>query len=538
MALGSKSTVPIRTAVDSILREFCKYDEERETWFQDKQRLERAIVDYKKKLETKDKEYEILLKRYRILELSIKNSKSTNNPESNGQDVFDGNYNAMKGGNIKIKLKSKKKNQNLWSRTLPTSLSPQKLLGFIDDFQGIIKHNPQQQNGNNLGVIAKLKQDINNNQESKLEKKEEDNNMIKNKPPSMQPQKQRQQQQHEIKDDVTRKSNTTTTTTTNNVNSFKLQLSPSITLRHHLDSVRSLCLNDDETVLISGSDDGTIKLWDLNKISSQISLGGMGGSNNDRSPIPITFRGHLASVNCCCIIPNTSTLITGSFDTNIYGWKLPLNGTILMEMESLSTLRQFEMKQHTDIIWDIVSHYSEPLITSISADNSCKIYNLNQEELVLNYRFNDKLINNKYIGQTSLKWNNYSGDQKLCISTISGHVILFDIEKQCIISDVVDSKYNYCINRIYSDDGILNETSLIYSACDDSRVRLFDMKSNKCIISQKVHTDSVTSMVVHSSSSSILTSSHDCRLRVWDFKGNKFSCVQDLEPQVIISIPI
>ena len=528
MALGSKSTVPIRTAVDSILREFCKYDEERERWFQEKQRLERDIISYKKELETKDKEYEILLKRYRILELSIKNNKSSSNPESNGQDIFDGNYNAMKTGAIKIKLKSKKKNQNLWSRTLPTSLSPQKLLGFIDDFQGkfnqsVINNNPQQQigNNNNLGIIGRLKEDMNKDKDT--DKKEDE---IKDNKP------QKQQQQEIIKkEDVTK-------STTNNVNTFKLQLSPSITLRHHLDSVRSLCLNDDETVLISGSDDGTIKLWDLNKISSQVTLGGMNGNNNDRSPIPITFRGHLSSVNCCCMIPNTSTLITGSFDTNIYGWKLPLNGTILMEMESLSTLRQFEMKQHTDIIWDIVSHYSQPLIASISADNTIKIYNLNQEELALNYRFNDKLINNKYIGQTSMKWNNYSGDEKLCISTISGHIILFDIEKQKIISDIVDLKYNYCINRIYSDDGILNNSSLIYSACNDSRVRLFDIKSNKCIISQKVHTDSVTSMVVHSSSSSILTSSHDSRLRVWDFKINKFSCVQDLEPQVFVYIHI
>ena len=538
MALGSKSTTSIRTAVDSILREFCKYDEEREKWFQEKQRLEREINSYKKELETKDKDYEILLKRYKILELSIKNNQKSMIPSSNGQDKFIFNENAMKSHAIKIKLKSKKKDKSVWSRTLPTSLSPQKLLGFIDDFSG--KFNGATNNNNN----NMNNNNINNNDNKEMEKaeiqkeetKNEENNNKKEeislKEQTEKPTITRQEQQ---KEETSKKG--TTKSGGNNNNSFKLQLTPSITLRHHLDCVRSLCLNDDESVLISGSDDGTIKLWDLNKISGQLSssYGNVGNGHHshhhqtERTPIPITFRGHLSSVNCCCIVPNTNILITGSFDTNIFGWKLPLNGTILMEMESLSTLRHFEMKKHSDIIWDIVPHYSQPLIASISADNTCKIYNIHKEELVMDYKFNKKLITQKYIGQTSLKWNNFGGNEKLCISTISGHILLFDIEKQEIISSIYDNKFNYCINRIYCDDGILNNSSLIYSACDDSRVRLFDIKSNKCIISQKVHTDSVTSMVIHSSSSSILTASHDSRLRVWDFKINKFSCCQDLD---------
>merc|ERR1712244_210925 len=91
--------------------------------FQEKIRLEEKINSYKKELEDKDKEYDILLKRYKVLELSIKDRN---------KDSFI----AMRPNNIKLKLKSKKKNKQTWSATLPTSLSPQKIMNFLDDFSG------------------------------------------------------------------------------------------------------------------------------------------------------------------------------------------------------------------------------------------------------------------------------------------------------------------------------------------------------------------------------------------------------------------
>jgi len=276
--------------------------------------------------------------------------------------------------------------------------------------------------------------------------------------------------------------------------------------------------------LVSGSDDGTIKLWDLSKIS----LNAM--QKQRKSPIPITFRGHSSSVCALTVMPNTNTLISAGFDGNLFGWTLPSNGSVLMGMESLASLRVFEMRQHEDIIWDISANYSS-LIASISSDNSVKITNVETQQLM----HSATLSANKYISPTSVQWNNFK-QERLCISTVSGHIILFDVVKQVIVDDIVDNSSTnknqnvYCVNRICTDDDL--NSSLIYCACDDSRVRVFDINSKKCILSQKVHTDSVTSMVVHAPSSSILTASHDSRLRVWDFnKQLKFSCVQDLEPQ-------
>merc|ERR1719242_965258 len=461
------ASTSIRTAVDSILYEFCKYDEDREKWFQEK------INSYKKELADKDKEYDLLLKRYKVLELSIKNnklSKSENDANSFGNNRFVGSK-----PNIKFKLRLKTKFD-----TMPTSISPMQIKNFLNDFSG--------KWSNKQNAIQK---------ESEYEEKQKEN-------------------KREIEDEIVAISSNQNANKSDE-KSFKLQLSASITLRHHLDCVRCLCLNDDESVLVSGSDDGTIKLWDLSKIS-------LNALQKQRNNL-ITLRGHSSTVSALTVIPNTNTLISAGFDGNLFGWRLPTNGSVLMEMESLSSLRLFEMSKHSDIIWDISANYSLPLIASVSSDNSLKITNTETQQLLTS-----NFMPNKYISPTSVQWNNFN-QQRLCISTVSGHIIVFDTEKQVIVSDILDTKGGnaYSVNKIYSDDDL--NSSLIYSACNDSKVRIFDSKSNKCIISQKVHTDSVTAMIVHSSSSSILTSSHDSRLRVWDFKSSKFSCIQDLEPQ-------
>jgi len=306
-------------------------------------------------------------------------------------------------------------------------------------------------------------------------------------------------------------------------------VTPSLLLRHHLDCVRCLCLNDDESVLISGSDDGTVKLWDLSKMANALSLSDSGSA---RPPIPITFRGHSAAVSCCCVMPNSSTLVTAGFDAKVLGWRLPLSGQVLMDMPSLQSLRLFEMRRHSDIVWDLAPHCSDALVASVSADGSLKVLNVETQQLK-----SDMAIagcDTKYIGPTSVEWR---GDT-LCVGTVSGHLLLFDAHKERLCGAIAPPPSTkgkqgvFSINRLYADDDL--NSSLLYAACDDSCVRVLDTRSQRCVASQNVHTDSVTAMAMHSLSSSMVTASHDCMLRVWDWAPNKLqmSCVQVLDPHL------
>jgi len=74
-------------------------------------------------------------------------------------------------------------------------------------------------------------------------------------------------------------------------------------LSGHTNLVWSLTLSSDEALLVSGSGDTTVKLWDLQT----------GG-------VIRTFCGHTDSVLCVSISPDSTTLASGSWDASIRLW--------------------------------------------------------------------------------------------------------------------------------------------------------------------------------------------------------------------------
>lgn len=50
-----------------------------------------------------------------------------------------------------------------------------------------------------------------------------------------------------------------------NREAFRKTWTPKYTLRSHFDGVRSLAFHPEDTVLITGSEDHTLKLWNLQK---------------------------------------------------------------------------------------------------------------------------------------------------------------------------------------------------------------------------------------------------------------------------------
>ena len=511
-SLGSKSTTAVRTAVDSILREFCQYDVDREQWQQEKRRLEQEIKAQRVALEEKDDEYQLLLRRYKVLEHSIKSTKDSVGGgrggvfRSGGDDVNGGLQSMMKPSNIKLKLK--RRNKQMWSATLPTSLSPQKLRDFLDDFSGKFIANQQSEKKEAPppppSSAAAASGDAVDDQPTKSGSSP---------PPSSSP-----SSQSAVKKKKGPIISAQSGSAAQSGSKVQLLLNKT-TLRHHLDCVRCLCLSDDDNVLISGSDDGAIKLWDLSKLPRPLMDGASGGSQ--RAPIPITFRGHSSTVSCCCIMPNSRTLITGGFDGNLFGWSLPKDGLSLMAMESLQSLRLFEMRRR-DVIWDLAPHHSSAVVAAVSSDSTLSLFNVESLSVGCSLRIDG----DRYIAPSAVQWNHFERE-RLCVATVSGHVVLFDAEKQLEIGSMAEKEAVYGINRIYSDDDLTS--SLLYAACDDGRVRVFDVKSNECVLTQTVHTDSVTALALLDKA--MVTASHDCRLRVWSLNRNRLSCIQDVEPQ-------
>ena len=83
------------------------------------------------------------------------------------------------------------------------------------------------------------------------------------------------------------------------------------TLRGHLDSVRSVSFSPDGQTLASGSDDGMVRLWDVNTGETLR-----------------TLRGHLDSVRSVSFSPDGQTLASGSWDRTVRLWDVNTGETL------------------------------------------------------------------------------------------------------------------------------------------------------------------------------------------------------------------
>ncbi|MFM6307975.1 MAG: WD40 repeat domain-containing protein, partial [Dolichospermum sp.] len=78
-----------------------------------------------------------------------------------------------------------------------------------------------------------------------------------------------------------------------------------LTLKAHSDWVRAIAITPDGKTVISGSDDTTIKAWDL--VTGQEKL---------------TFEGHNNYVTAVAITPDGKTVISSSWDRTTKVWDL------------------------------------------------------------------------------------------------------------------------------------------------------------------------------------------------------------------------
>ncbi|CAG8548596.1 2578_t:CDS:10, partial [Dentiscutata heterogama] len=271
------------------------------------------------------------------------------------------------------------------------------------------------------------------------------------------------------------------------------------TLRSHLDTVRSISWHKSELMFASGSEDGTVKLWNL---KGPISL--KPTDVPDIEPT-ITYRGHTAAVNSVVIASEQYKCYSASMDSTIRVWDLP------------------PPKRDT---------YG-PFLASASADGTVKIWNTETEGSPLKsswgYYGNDSELPVNGVRPpipTSIDFV-HSDLKKIAVSFQNSIIKLYDIETgQSIVTFNSDETYDNTpatqINRI-----IVHPTmSLLFSAHEDKYIRFFDVNSGKCNFSMLAHLDSVTTLDIDPSGMILVSGGHDSSIRLWDIVSTR-QCVQE-----------
>ncbi|XP_027201076.2 connector of kinase to AP-1 [Dermatophagoides pteronyssinus] len=312
-------------------------------------------------------------------------------------------------------------------------------------------------------------------------------------------------------------------------------------LKSHYDCIRSLRFHSTEPLLITASDDETLKLWNINKTQSTKNKQPINTVNAiDLEPI-YTYRGHSSKVLSLCL--NGNQFYSGSQNGEIITWSIPMNNLYMDIYDPYDYKIQLNTitKAHNNAIWSLSSLTSSQsqlnILCSSSSDKTIKIWDTARSICLKTIETEDKTPTDiAVIGSLNTNQNVSSSPLLICAYN-DGTMAMYDIEAHS--GDIGNSSSSSSANPILTfeksndnNNGRINSIAIhpimpvVITAHEDRFIKLWDINTGKCIHSMVAHLDEVTSVDCDPNGWYILSGSHDCSVRLWNF-DNK-NCVQEI----------
>ncbi|XP_037830933.1 striatin [Kryptolebias marmoratus] len=299
---------------------------------------------------------------------------------------------------------------------------------------------------------------------------------------------------------------------TNNTDALRKTWNPKFTLRSHFDSVRSLAFHPVDPVLITASEDHTLKLWNLQKTAPAKKCAAL-----DVEPI-YTFRAHSGAVLCVTMSSSGDQCFSGGVDGTVQSWNTPNPNIDPYDSYESSVLRG-ALCGHTDSVWGLVYSSAHHRLLSSSADGMVRLWSANDVSPSLAV-FNE----DGELGiPTSLDL--VSCEPAYMVTSFnSGHIGLFNMETQQLVLklDSAGPPDAPCkINKVLSHPTL----PITITAQEDRCIQFFDNNTGKLIHSMVAHLDSVTCLAVDPNGLYLMSGSHDCSIRLWNMESK--TCIQE-----------
>ncbi|KAI6071764.1 Striatin isoform X3 [Aix galericulata] len=299
----------------------------------------------------------------------------------------------------------------------------------------------------------------------------------------------------------------------NNKDALRKTWNPKFTLRSHFDGIRGLAFHPVEPVLITASEDHTLKMWNLQKTAPAKKSASL-----DVEPI-YTFRAHNGPVLCVVMSSNGEQCYSGGTDGLIHGWNTTNPNIDPYDSYDPSVLRG-AFVGHTDAVWGLVYSGTHQRLLSCSADGTIRLWKTTEIAPALNI-FND----NQEMGIPS-SVDLVSSDPTLMVASFNtGHTSIFNMEtRQRILTleSGVDTISSSCqINRVISHPTL----PISITAHEDRHIKFYDNNTGKLIHSMVAHLDAVTSLAVDPNGLYLMSGSHDCSIRLWNLESK--TCIQE-----------
>ncbi|MBE0479655.1 MAG: serine/threonine protein kinase [Dehalococcoidia bacterium] len=248
-------------------------------------------------------------------------------------------------------------------------------------------------------------------------------------------------------------------------------------LRGHEDWINAAAFSPDGKLVLSASDDRTMRLW-------EVSTG-----ENIR-----TFRGHDGRVSTVAMSPGGNFALSGSHDGTVRLWNLHTGETIRV------------LEGHRDWVSSVAISPDGSFALSGSDDGSLCVWSLMGAG---NLRRIEDL-------KSPVRSLAITPDGSLAVSGSDDEVVR-----------VWDIKAGKCTRTLEAHENWVNSVSIssggtfALSGSLDGTVRLWDLKTGICLRTLNGHRDWVRSVAFSPGSRFALSGGHDRALRLWDLKAGE-----------------
>uniref|UniRef100_A0A673M8T8 Striatin n=1 Tax=Sinocyclocheilus rhinocerous TaxID=307959 RepID=A0A673M8T8_9TELE len=301
---------------------------------------------------------------------------------------------------------------------------------------------------------------------------------------------------------------------TNNKDALRKTWNPKFTLRNHFDSIRGLAFPPIEPVLITASEDHTLKMWNLQKTAPTKKCAAL-----DVEPI-YTFRAHRGPVLCVVMSSSGDQCFSGGLDGTIQCWNTPNPNIDPYDSYEPSVLRG-ALSGHTDAVWGLVYSSAHHRLLSCSADGTVRLWSAADTTPAIAV-FNE----NKELGVPSSVDLVCSDPAHMVTAFTNGRMGIFNMETRQLLLELESQAAGIpeapCqINKVLSHPTL----PITITAQEDRHIRFYDNNTGKLIHSMVAHLDAVTSLAVDPNGLYLMSGSHDCSVRLWNMESK--TCIQE-----------
>ncbi|NEQ96953.1 MAG: protein kinase [Cyanothece sp. SIO2G6] len=251
-----------------------------------------------------------------------------------------------------------------------------------------------------------------------------------------------------------------------------LGFSPALSLQGHTGSVNSLALSLDGQTLVSGSNDRTVRIWNLMTGEKQRQL-----------------VGHRDRIHAVALSPNGQTIASGGGDAVIKLWAVESGEAIA------------PLTGHASAINDLIITPDSQTLISASTDKTIKLWNL-----VTRTEIGTLTGHSSYINQLSL-----SPDGTLLASASADRTIkVWNLTSQQQVATLTD--HTSPVNTvIFSHDG-----SRLISGGADNQIKIWDLATYQRIATLDKHTNAINTVKIAPGGQHLVSASADQTLVIWD----------------------